>query len=385
VFYIYESFTTLEDERKHVLRPCGRPGGASGALLEISEVGSSSGSGMGRCLMSEVLVSVQVEVLRAFAQSLVRWLSDVLATRWWKDLFSPLPVHPDEEARVDDVITVHNRTLKEIKVCLYASDDFLCWIPLGGFSSGSVGLLPAEQSRPFSFARRSGDKVSSFRLKVFQPCFLDIELASCSDVSGGDSFEFYDAERMITRSRTLLQSPPRQGSKCKSRLQSPQREWKDSGCDDYCNSMVTTLPPVPPMPAFGKVESSGLSYRAAHPRATSAMVRQTSACELQSVSAGPDEASPSYDQIVLRNRSQQDIRALLFSVNDYCQWIPLVGKLTMFSDCILPDKEKWFNLNSVGAKEFTLKVYDVGEGNKVLTYLTVSRGHAYTFGTSLLQ
>merc|ERR1719183_3389582 len=96
--------------------------------------------------------------------------------------------------------------------------------------------------------------------------------------------------------------------------------------------------------------------------------------------------SPNSQEILLRNRSQQDIRARLFSTNDYVNWIPLVGKvLGGCGDAILPDKDRWFHLESVAAKEFTLKVYDAGSSNRELTYLTVTRGHTYTFCNSLLS
>jgi len=94
--------------------------------------------------------------------------------------------------------------------------------------------------------------------------------------------------------------------------------------------------------------------------------------------AGPDE-------VVVRNRSRQEICARLFRSNDFCYIVPLVGKFTACGDCILTDSERRFNPRNTSDREFTLKVYSVGAGARELTYLTVSRGHAYTFCDSLLS
>jgi len=88
---------------------------------------------------------------------------------------------------------------------------------------------------------------------------------------------------------------------------------------------------------------------------------------------------------VIRNRSNQEIRALVFRSNDYCYLVPLVGKIIACGDIILPANERRFNPKGTVGREFTLKVYSVGPGAKELTYLTVSRGHTYTFCDSLLS
>jgi len=89
------------------------------------------------------------------------------------------------------------------------------------------------------------------------------------------------------------------------------------------------------------------------------------------------------DEVVVRNRSNQEIRALLFRSNDYCYMVPLVGKLLTCGDCILPSSERRFTPH-IADKDFTLKVYSTGAGARELTYLTVYRGHTYTFCDSLL-
>jgi len=87
----------------------------------------------------------------------------------------------------------------------------------------------------------------------------------------------------------------------------------------------------------------------------------------------------------VKNRSSQEIRALLFRSNDYCYMIPLVGKLMACGDVILPKAERRFQHVRTDAKDFTLKVYSVGPSARELTYLTVSFGNTYIIYDSLLS
>jgi len=85
------------------------------------------------------------------------------------------------------------------------------------------------------------------------------------------------------------------------------------------------------------------------------------------------------DEIVVRNRSNQEIRLMLFNENDYCTLVPLL------SDCVSPHEERRFTPSMSPAREYTLKVYSVGPGAKEITYFTVARGSAYVFCDSLLS
>jgi len=87
----------------------------------------------------------------------------------------------------------------------------------------------------------------------------------------------------------------------------------------------------------------------------------------------------------VRNKSNMEIRARLFRTHDFCYLVPLVGNLTACGDTIVPHGEMRFDPKNTEDGEFTLKVYSVGPGAKELTYLTASRGHAYTFCDSLLS
>lgn len=307
--YTYANMYCLEDERKHLLVRCGPLITAPCTVWTASERAEKPAYG---------------EALR----SLAWWLQEVVAARFWSDFVAAAPMKADEEASAAGGITVHNLTLKQIKVCLYASDDRFCWIPLGGVAGSCVGFVPAEQSRSFSFEKCGADAVSSYRLKVFRPAILDVELAIQSDVRRGDAFVLYDAEQMIKRTSAAPQ------------------------------------PSSPPLLLDGVSRRSG-------PR-------------LPVRSATQPRRDPGPDEVVLRNRSQRDIRALIFSANDHINWIPLVGKMAACGDCILPDRDRWFNLGESTAHEFTLKIYDAEAGAGELTYLTVARGQAYTFSDSLL-
>lgn len=63
----------------------------------------------------------------------------------------------------------------------------------------------------------------------------------------------------------------------------------------------------------------------------------------------------SLPRIVVRNRSSEDVRALLFRADDYCYMVPVVGKLLACGDCILKGEERRFNPNADDLQEFTLK------------------------------
>jgi len=100
--------------------------------------------------------------------------------------------------------------------------------------------------------------------------------------------------------------------------------------------------------------------------------------------AGCEARRAGLDEVVVRNRSNQEIRAVLFRSNDYAYMVPLVGKLLACGDSILPSSERRF-VPHTADNDFTLKVYSIGTGSRELTYLTVTRGHTYTFCDSLLS
>lgn len=334
----------LEDSRKHSLHACG-PVDSSPATLSSLEIAV------------EALSNLQV--LQTYAR---RW-HDVFRARWWHDIVDYRSAPVDEESIEHDGmlgITVHNKTLKKIKVCLYASYDCLCWVPLGGVSGDLVGFVPAEQSRVFSLAAFQGERKHTYKLKVFQPGLLDIELACQANVPCGSAYVFQDAEQIVKRTLSRQHGV---GALSKSQL-------TDSFHSEEEQEDLWML--------GGRRGSDSVRSRQ-----RSISGDYSSAKVPQSLVVPP--RLPNSDEILLRNRSQQDIRAHLFSTNDYVNWIPLVGKIASCGDSILPDKDRWFTLKNVVAREFTLKIYDAGPNAKELTYLTVTKGQTYTFGNSLLS
>mmetsp|Transcript_23901 Transcript_23901/g.63078 ORF Transcript_23901/g.63078 Transcript_23901/m.63078 type:complete len:524 (+) Transcript_23901:137-1708(+) len=391
--YSYLTIACSEDERKHQIRPCTQ----EGCTLQTMEL-SCHGEGPkdnGR------------DVYGRFLKWIVSW-------RWWTDVQDHSATAEDER-RQSDAITVHNHSLKLIKVCFYSPADLVCWVPFGGVSGRCVGLVDAGKSRSFHFRRTDGeDGGGSYRLKVFQPGLLDKELACFPKAQRGQSFAFFDVEGMVRRSRLLSNS-----SVCRSPSMST---CIPESSEDEMSPAPPDAPTASSTPATGSAPGSG-DLGEGRPALAQAKHASTSeldlprlgnwggglarrqskgdnlgllALEKPRVDARPHvalsvEASRQQlrragaDEVVVCNRSSQEICARLFRSNDYCYIVPLVGKLAACGDCVLPGAERRFNPPTTPDRDFTLKVYSVGAGARELTYLTVSRGHAYTICDSLLS
>ncbi|CAK0854641.1 unnamed protein product [Prorocentrum cordatum] len=183
--YSYLTIACSEDERKHQIRPCTQ----EGCTLQTMEL-SCHGEGPkdnGR------------DVYGRFLKWIVSW-------RWWTDVQDHSATAEDER-RQSDAITVHNHSLKLIKVCFYSPADLVCWVPFGGVSGRCVGLVDAGRSRSFHFPRADGDDGGGpYRLKVFQPRLLDKELACFPQAQRGQNLAFFDVEGTVRRSRLLSNS-----------------------------------------------------------------------------------------------------------------------------------------------------------------------------------
>lgn len=374
----YQVLCCQEDQRKHHLRVCSP------------------------CPNSDAMVSRDLTATNSL-EALYRFLFWILSWRWYA-----LHDSSAQECKSSEAITVHNRTLKLIKVCFYASDDMCCWVPFGGVAGRCVGFIPAEQSHTFRPPRHPSESSSGFRLKVFQPGLFDKELACFSQARAGQTFAFFDVEGMVRRSRVFAAT-----SQSLQKQQSEQKmNWLSTESSD---SESEVAPPVklegslPRLEHHEQCQSTGFQ-KADVATECGLMRRNRSAGDLQmhqraaasdisahSLSEPPNQvverslcptetsrrAAP--DEVVVRNRSNQEIRGLLFRSDDYCFVIPLVGHVMACGDCILPNCERRFNPRIESSDEFTLKVYSVGPGAKELTYVTVRRGHTYTFCDSLLS
>jgi hypothetical protein len=351
-----------EDERKHHLTLCSQEGDARGGkLVQENDVQQEEGW-----------------------EALTRFLAWLYRSQWY-------PYQVDEPQTSEEPIIVHNRTLKLIKVCFYASDDIFCWVPFGGVSSCSVGFIQAEQKLAFNLPRCEGHH-GGFRLKVFQPGLLDKELACYTKAQRGQSFAFFDVECMVKRSRLLSSSPKKSlssssGSWSTDVPESSESEFevsassptsaKDESCSTSGGSKADLSPGLSGMRRNRSLGELQLRPRTDSPSTSTGMIMSSTRSE--SRRAGPNE-------VVVRNRSNQEIRALLFKSTDYCYMVPLVGHLLACGDTILVDGERRFNPPGCDEKElFTMKVYSVGPGAKELTYISVERGQTYTFKDSCLS
>jgi len=269
-----------------------------------------------------------------------------------------------EDVRADGIV-VHNQTLKQIKVCLYLSADMFCWVPLGGISGHCVGFIQAEQCRTFKLPqnlRMDG----GFKLKVFQPGLFDKELACFPKAQLGQNLSFHDVEGMMKRSRKLC-------SDC---------AWKAAPGTSSESELEAS------MVAASGSKSNVAPARVVDDNDSSCLLKRNSGglrftkTSIRSLSSEVRRAAP--NEVVVRNRSCQEIRVLLFRSTDYSYVMPLVGHaLASCGDCILTDGERRFNPKGPD-EQFTVKVYSVGASGRELTYLTVHRGQAYTFCDSLL-
>lgn len=368
--YSYAALCCSEDERKHFLGLSSSPG---------------------KTLQEPPAVDVPAD--GTTSDAVWRFVQWILSWQWWLDL-NDWPTAGDEESRTNNSITVQNKTLKLVKVCFYSPDDIFCWVPFGGISGKCVGLVKAEESRSFDLPRRARQgKGAYFQLKVFQPGVIDKELARYPKALRGQTFTFVDVEGMVKRSRLLSSagSNLRQGEGTDSGNSAIAESSEDEGLwspavTRNSRGKLTALTlqafepasrPAAPVQRYSLVKRNG----------SAGNLQQLSGCSLESQSSGgrmeARKAAP--DEVVVRNRSNQEIRILLFRSNDYCCMIPLVGKFLTCGDTVLPDCERRFNPQHTDAQEFTLKVYSVGSGARELTYLTVSRGCTYTFCDSLLS
>eukprot|EP00913_Durusdinium_trenchii_P019017 g17873.t1 len=308
VAYVYARLCCQEDERKHHLGPCS----PEGELLEASD-----GE---RDLASR---SWNLKHLQTF-------LSWIMCGQCFFEINDWL-VPSEEDCSLKDQITVHNRSLKLIKVCLYSSFDVVCWVPIGGIAGSCVGFIRSGEKRTLTLPRpwrkvNGTESEESFRLKVFMPGLLDKELAFFPKAKRGQSFAFVDVEGVVRRSRLL--------------------------------SSQSCLPEATlPLPAM---ESSEEEYASA---AAAALKKDEKF----------DSSGPGPGGLGLRKRSSLQVMKGGAGGAD-SPGIQLEGR-----------EERRFNPSTDEMQEFTLKVYSIGPASKELTYLTVRRGNAYTFCDSLLS
>jgi len=368
ILYVFVTACTSEDERKHHLYPCAQTGGL---LVDYTTAVGS----------------------RSMLTSISRYLSylckyDVAAS-------SDESLADSSNAAADHIV-IRNQTLKLIKVCLYASDDVLCWVPYALVSGKCVGFVQAEQSMAFKPPTKWQVK-GGFRLKVFEPAIFDKELASFPNAQLGQCFAFRDVEGMIKRSRTLAAKPGASsmamtkslslGETSESEYEGPEMRANDE------SSSVTESMSMEPGGLMKRNRSACENLLQFHSQTSpsasgcsGSLKKQispsASGCSGETGDSPSRRANP--DEIVVRNRSNQEIRILLFRSTDYSFMVPLVGHLLSSSDSILPDGYRRFNPN-VKDIEFTAKVYSVGPGARELTYLTVERGQVYTIRDSLVS
>mmetsp|Transcript_94242 Transcript_94242/g.236524 ORF Transcript_94242/g.236524 Transcript_94242/m.236524 type:complete len:517 (-) Transcript_94242:81-1631(-) len=387
VLYTYIRLCLQEDERKHHLGLC-----------------TQEGFAIGQPLVTQAAIAEDPAV-SSYYEDIVCFIGWVLTWQWWVDLHD-FPVSADEECTSADTITVHNHTLKLVKVGFYSPDDVLCWVPFGGISGHGMGFVRAGQCRTFSLRRRGSDPNGGFyQLKVFQPGFLDKELASCTRAICGQHFAFSDVESMVKRSR-VLSAPPATLGLVRPEAMRPLCDLaalsSESSDDELPEALVRDSGSGTQLRVGGegalmhrsnRIESFNLSV-AGHGGGLGAAVgaEDSSTSPVKSRSSiEARRASP--EEVVVRNRSNQEIRVRLFRTNDYCFMVPLassscgsrIGELLGWGDLIPPHGELRLDPKHTLDGEFTLKVYSVGPGAKELTYLTASRGSTYFFCDSLLS
>lgn len=440
----FMSLCCQEDERKHHISPVISDGEGSRAF----EASSTS------------LACVEEE--KGTWELVLQFMFWALSWQWWLDIGWHWRRDPDDESGSNDCITVHNRTLKLIKVCFYSPEDMVCWIPFGGISGHCVGFVRAGDRRSFKLPRRDKWEVEHpggdlYPLKVFQPGMLDKELACYPKAQRGQSYAFFDVEGMVRHSKRLSLNarseagPPggkrlRSNSVCSSSSEDDVSAWKLAGADRHQGStedmerssskedsaqdpaQLAHDRSISLQPQFSLRRARALSHSQSSlslqdkanswPLKDNQNVGNLSQHQLQMappVLAGagdtPIKRQPSSfprltrgfghghalhtatsrgevrragpEEVVVRNRSNQEIRALLFRSTDYCYMVPLLS--TPSRDNIQGGHEHRFNPKGTPDRDFTLKVYSVGPGARELTYLTVSRGQTYEFWDSLLS
>jgi len=357
-----------EDERKHFLGLCG-PGGEALDLARCTH----SGSANAECKWESFVI---------FARWIITW-------QWWHDCtFIPADKpHASAMPPHGGAIKIYNQSLKQIKVCVYSSADMLCWLPYGGIAGRHVGFIHAEESYTFLLPHEPpGHPSNCYTLKVFQPCIFDLELACYRGACGSQCLAFVDIEGMVQLARPHMMSVLQlQHKSCNALPESSEDALPESSKDEDTPVSMDGDESINPAPK-GSCPWSPASNGSSLTRCSSAgSLLPEGSHELQPLCRLP--ASPTrptrMDEIVVHNRSTQEIRALLFRLNDYSCIVPLVGKLIFCGDVILPETERRF-VPKDGAEEFTLKLYSVGPSARELTYFTVTRGREYTFCGSLV-
>lgn len=410
VAFAYHKLVCQDDQRKHHLGPCSPDG-------EEPDSSGQSAGGMGDAACTN----------REAANRFVSW---ILSRQWWHEV-NGWCVPAAEDCFDNDQIVVYNQTLKLVKVCIYSPHDVVCWVPVGGIAGSCVGLVRVGEKTAFTLPRawRGYSESTTFQIKVFQPGLLDKELVYYPDARRGEFLAFTDVEGMVRRSRVLSSSQARtlkpktssasltessgdEGMRAAASLSkttkfarpsddcsnsSPQRIQRSGSMmhrsysiqsTSSCSSLLHRSPRSP-------------SNRIDHDGELSTPQKSESLCSFEEDSNGCHEKSPSSlpwsparsssprkaapDEVVVRNRSGYEIRALLYNSNDYTYLVPLIGKLTACGDVILPDAERRFNLEHSMKEEFTLKVYSVGQGARELTCFSASLGNTYCFNDSLLS
>jgi len=271
-------------------------------------------------------------------------------------------------------IKIYNQSLKQIKVCLYSSADMLCWLPYGGIAGRYVGFISAEESHTFLLPHEPlGHPSKCYTLKVFKPCIFDQELACYRGAHGSQCLAFVDTEGMIKPAQPHMMSIWNGIPESSEDEVAPVKMDSDESIN---------LVPKRSCARLLANSRNGLSRCSS----TGSLLPEGSheLRPLRRLPASPSSKRSRMDEIVVRNRSAQEIRALLFHLNDYSCIVPLVGKLTLCGDVILSESERRF-APKTASDEFTLKLYSVGPGSRELTYFTVARGRTYTFCGSLLS
>lgn len=371
--YYYYRLCCQEDERKHQLR----------VINPVFE-GQALNATNGQMVDSDRPIEVRVSQMMRFFKWIVtcRWLADLQ-----DDGVDRSKLSQDIDTETGGQIVVENRTLKLVKACLYAAEDYPCWIPFGGVSGRGVAFILAEQRYAFNPPRGSGLD-GDFTLKVFQPGLFDKELASFPNAKRGQSFAFVDVDGMVKR-----QGP----SQKKVAALVEDAEDSDTSDDDKERPTLLTSPvmkaatALPRSPLRCPAEPVELPPPGGLRRIFSQdSVRPINLSQVSPKSHGLAGRTPNDKEILLRNGSKEEIKACLFRPNDYCCWVPLDGQPQLQSSdgdgasgIVKHGEEMMFN-PIFQAQEFTLKVYSVGPGTKELTYCTVERGHTYIFRDSTL-
>lgn len=347
--YVFVGEACVEDQRKHAISVC-----------------TSSGKAVPMSAPSPEKCEDKLLDLYEFA-------SHFCSKESVSDLFITKEPHlPSiDEGHSEESILVFNRTLKLVKVVLYARHDCICWIPVGGVAGPCVGFVAANSSRSFLPPRCGANDF--YRMKVFQPGLLDKELAVFPKVHTGQSLGFFDIEGMVRRDKKL----PRI---LQNKLSVIHHMTSESEMSDFSASDVDSgreQEQAFEIPKLGRFASPLLKSS----RSTTCLSSSSQGQVRRSSISPARPASPF--EIVLRNRSRREIRVMLFVATDLVQLVPLNGPLRG-GDIVPKAGEVRLRPPSNSGNEFNLQLFSVGPASKQLTYLTVVRGQVYVCGDSLV-